>query len=74
MARELVENGYRISVTSEPPKEDEIGWRAVAEAKPIDAGPEVLPIVTIARHGNAEDAERVAVTMMRDRIWGNPVA
>lgn len=74
MAQDLVENGYRIRITSENPKHGEMGCRAIAEAWPVDAGDEVQPITTIARHETTDDAERVALVMIRDRIWGNPVA
>ena len=74
MAQDLVENGYRIRITSEAPKQGELGWRAVAEAWPVDAGDEVQPITTTARHESPEGAERVALVMMRDRVWGNHVA
>ena len=74
MAHNLIENGYRIEVTSEPPAKGEVGWKGVAKAWPTEAEPHVTPITTIARHGSGEDAERIALTMLRDRIMGNHVA
>jgi hypothetical protein len=71
MAQIFEEHGYHLEVASE---RGDIGWKATARAWPMDGVHVVDPIHTIARHSNPEDAERIALGMLRDLIRGNHVA
>lgn len=71
MTRTFVEGEYEIEVSSSQSK---LGWSAIAKATALRGATPVPPISTIAYHGSAEEAERVALSMLRARINGAQIA
>lgn len=68
------ENGLRFEVIAGQLEEPPRRWASRATAYSLETEAVVGTVQTIALHGSEEDADRIALAMLRDKLAGIHVA